>query len=154
VRTKKEIPALAVARSTTVQSPFFPLSSLPPSLTHSLPHSLPSFRPFLSFFIPPTTLPSFLFLHPSLLSLILGRKFVNGKPGAGGSTTLSELQETDHSTALVSGSIECSTTGLGGSDPLSGYYKYCMCVPAGVSLRLFCPCVRFLLASLYFTCII
>lgn len=55
-----------------------------------------------------------------------GRKFVNGRPGGGAPTSLSQLRSSGFKSRSVSGSVMCSNGGMGG-DPLYGYYKYCMC---------------------------
>lgn len=62
-------------------------------------------------------------------TVLYGRKFVGGKPGTGVTTSLAQLKTTGYKEKHVSGSIQCSSGAMGG-DPLSGYYKYCMCVPA------------------------
>lgn len=55
-----------------------------------------------------------------------GRKFVNGRPGGGATTSLGQLRNSGFKSRSVSGSVSCSNGGMGG-DPLYGYYKYCFC---------------------------
>jgi len=57
-----------------------------------------------------------------------GRKFAEGKPGSGDTTTIEELLQSGFVTKTVSDSVTCSHQAMG-SDPLSGYYKYCFCDP-------------------------
>ena len=65
--------------------------------------------------------------------MAFGRKFASGKPGSGTTTTIDQLKSTGHKEKEVSGSVECSSSAMGG-DPLGGYYKYCMCKSSG-------PCI-------------
>lgn len=61
-----------------------------------------------------------------------GRKYVNGRPGGGATTSLSQLKGSGFKSRSVSGQVSCSNGGMGG-DPLYGYYKYCLCEAAKVS---------------------
>lgn len=58
-----------------------------------------------------------------------GRKYVNGRPGGGATTSLSQLRSSGFKSLSISGQVSCSNGGMGG-DPLYGYYKYCFCEAA------------------------
>jgi hypothetical protein len=63
-------------------------------------------------------------------TVVYGRKFVNGRPGApghGNTTTLAQLGSTNYFKKTSSGSINCENEVFG--DPLPNVYKYCYCVP-------------------------
>jgi hypothetical protein len=115
------------------------LSSLfrPPLFHHSLipPPFFPSLL-FISYLLSPPLPRFFIAFPPSFL----GRKFVNGKPGEGDITSLSQLVETGYITASpqpdrppglpAATIIECSDSpNTGFVDPLVGYSKHCICVP-------------------------
>merc|ERR1712054_566604 len=56
-----------------------------------------------------------------------GRKFLNGQPGSGQTTTFEQMTSSAVSHRTVEEQVTCSNDGMGG-DPLHGYYKWCYCV--------------------------
>jgi hypothetical protein len=70
-----------------------------------------------------------------------GRKYVEGKPGSGWTTSFDQLKASQYShiqhlpavrRRRRQGPIECTNGGMGkfGGDPLPGYYKWCYCDPS------------------------
>lgn len=55
-----------------------------------------------------------------------GRRYINGRPGSGTTTSLEQMRTSGFKSRSVSGSVSCSNGGMGG-DPLSGFYKHCIC---------------------------
>jgi len=55
-----------------------------------------------------------------------GRKFASGKPGSGAINTFSQMLRIGKNKIMVSGSIMCDNSAMGG-DPVKGDKKLCMC---------------------------
>ena len=61
-----------------------------------------------------------------------GKKYVSGKPGSGTTTSFEQLQESNYKMKVSQGQLQCSHGSMGG-DPLSGYAKWCYCLPQASS---------------------
>ena len=73
-----------------------------------------------------------------MTAVAYGRKYAAGKPGDGmGLANIDQMVYFSSVSKRVTGSVECSNTGMG-KDPAEGFYKYCKCLKGLIVLEL--PC--------------
>lgn len=58
-----------------------------------------------------------------------GKRYLHGKPGSGAEASPNQMLASKYITKSASGSITCSQSAFGGSNPLPGYFKKCWCLP-------------------------